>query len=81
MDKETERDKKSFLFGKILFCFFYLTLFVGFYFGEDSSGSGGFIGDFNSTWGYIIALQEQLFVLPSQWVLHTPLHFLIVSKF
>ena len=81
MDNVTFEDKKSFLIGKILFCFFYLTLFIGFYFSEDSSGSGGFIGDFNSTWGYVIALQEKLFVLPSEWVLHTPLHFLIISKF
>ena len=26
------------------------TLIIGFYFGEDSSGSGGFIADFNNTW-------------------------------
>lgn len=81
MDKIIEKDSKNFLFGKILFTLFYLSLFIGFYFGEDSSGSGGFIADFNNTWGYIIALQERQFVLPSEWVLHTPLHFLIISKF
>ena len=81
MDKIIEKDSRNFLFGKILFALFYLSLFIGFYFGEDSSGSGGFIADFNNTWGYIIALQEKLFVLPSEWVLHTPLHFLIISKF
>lgn len=80
MDKINEKNK-NFLFGKLIFFFLYLTLFIGFYFGEDSSGSGGFIADFNNTWGYIIALQDKLFVLPSQWVVHTPLHFLIISKF
>lgn len=81
MNKIIEKDKKDLFIGKLLFIFFYLTLFIGFYFGEDSSGSGGFIGDFNSTWGYIIALQDKIFVLPSKWVLHTPLHFIIVSNF
>ena len=67
MNKIIEKDKKDLFIGKLLFIFFYLTLFIGFYFGEDSSGSGGFIGDFNSTWGYIIALQDKIFVLPSKW--------------
>ena len=81
MNKIIENEKKGLLIGKSLFIFLYLTLFLGFYFEEDSSGSGGFIADFNNTWGYIIALQDKIFVLPSQWVLHTPLHFIIVSKF
>lgn len=80
MNKISEKERKNFLLGKILFFILYLTLFTGFYFGEDSSGSGGFISDFNNTWGYIIALQDKLFLLPSQWVVHTPLHFLIISK-
>ena len=81
MNKIIENEKKGLLIGKSLFIFLYLTLFLGFYFEEDSSGSGGFVADFNNTWGYIIALQDKIFVLPSQWVLHTPLHFIIVSKF
>ena len=57
-----------------------LTLFVGFYFNEDSSGSGGFINDFNDTWGYIEALKDDLFVSPAGWTVHTPLHYILVSK-
>ena len=79
MNKISEKERKNFLLGKILFFILYLTLFTGFYFGEDSSGSGGFIFDFNHTWGYIIALQDRLFLLPSQWVVHTP-YILIISK-
>ena len=72
--------KKGLLIGKSLFIFLYLTLFLGFYL-KRTLPRGGFIADFNNTWGYIIALQDKIFVLPSQWVLHTPLHFIIVSKF
>ena len=35
--------------NKLLFCLLSIGLFVGFYFGEDSSG-GGSIVDFASTW-------------------------------
>jgi len=57
-----------------------LTLVAGFYFNEDSSGSGGYIADFNNTWGYIQALKNNLFVLPTQWTAHTPLHYILISK-
>ena len=59
-----------------------LSLFVGFFFGEDSSGSGGFISDYNKTWGYIKALQNNLFTLPTEgnWTVHTPLHYVLVSQ-
>ena len=36
--------------NKLLFLFLSISLFIGFYFGIDSSGSGGFIRDFNKTW-------------------------------
>ena len=36
--------------NKLLFLFLSISLFVGLYFGIDSSGSGGFISDFNKTW-------------------------------
>ena len=68
------------LLNKYLFFLLSITLFVGFYFGEDSAGSGGFISDFNNTWGYVEALKNSLFTLPSQWALHTPLHYIILSK-
>ncbi len=81
MKNNLYREQKNFHFSILLFICCYLSVFLGFYFNEDSSGSGGFIADFNNTWGYVLALQEKIFVLPSKWVLHTPLHFLIISKF
>ena len=81
MNKNIKREENLSIKAKIFFLLLYLTLFIGFYFNEDSSGSGGFIADFNNTWGYVIALQNKIFLLPSQWVQHTPLHFLIISKF
>ena len=73
-------NSKNLFYGKITFFLLSITLIVGFFFNEDSSGSGGFIADFNNTWGYVEALREKLFVLPSKWVVHTPLHFIILSK-
>jgi hypothetical protein len=35
--------------NKFLYFFFAFTIYVGLYFGEDSSGSGGFIADFKTT--------------------------------
>lgn len=68
------------LLNKSIYLLLSLSLFIGFYFGEDSSGSGGHIADFNNTWGYIEALKNSFFVLPSKWALHTPLHYIILSK-
>tara|TARA_Y100000590_G_scaffold468825_1_gene653341 strand:- start:2681 stop:3931 length:1251 start_codon:yes stop_codon:yes gene_type:complete len=73
-------DHKNLLYGKITFFLLSISLLVGFFFNEESAGSGGFIADFNNTWGYVEALRESFFVLPSNWVLHTPLHFIILSK-
>ena len=67
-------------YSKIIFFVLSITLIIGFFFNEDSSGSGGFIADFNNTWDYVEALKKSFFVLPSQWVVHTPLHFIIISK-
>ena len=69
--------------GKVIFVLLSLTLLVGFFFGEDSAGSGGFIADYNNTWGYVEELKKSFFVLPwgdKHWVGHTPLHFIILSK-
>ena len=67
-------------YSKIIFFVLSITLIIGFFFNEDSSGSGGFIADFNNTWDYVEVLKKSFFVLPSQWVVHTPLHFIIISK-
>jgi hypothetical protein len=67
--------------GNITFILLYLSLFIGFFFNEESSGSGGFINDFNNTWPYVKQLQEDLFTAPSKWrLLHPPLHFILLSK-
>ena len=71
---------KNLFYGKVTFFLLSITLIIGFFFNEDSSGSGGFVADFNNTWGYVEALKESFFVLPSKWVVHTPLHFIILSK-
>ena len=71
---------KNLFYGKIAFFLLSFTLLVGFFLNEESAGSGGFIADFNNTWGYVEVLRESFFVLPSQWVVHTPLHFIILSK-
>ena len=74
-----ESDRNS-PYSKIIFFVLSITLIIGFFFNEDSSGSGGFIADFNNTWDYVEVLKKSFFVLPSQWVVHTPLHFIIISK-
>tara|TARA_B100000315_G_scaffold5796_1_gene5805 strand:+ start:2737 stop:3987 length:1251 start_codon:yes stop_codon:yes gene_type:complete len=74
------KNNKNLLYDKIIFFLLSLTLIIGFFFDEDSAGSGGFIADFNNTWGYVEVLKDSLFVLPSKWVMHTPLHFIILSK-
>jgi len=67
-------------YSRIIFLILSTTLIIGFFLNEDSAGSGGFVADFNNTWGYVEALSESFFVLPSKWVGHTPLHFIILSK-
>ena len=71
---------KNLFYSRIVFFLLSITLIIGFFFNEDSAGSGGFIADFNNTWGYVEVLKESFFVLPSKWVMHTPLHFIILSK-
>ncbi|MFL2890073.1 MAG: hypothetical protein ACJZ4O_04415 [Pelagibacteraceae bacterium] len=39
---------------RILYIILSFSLLIGFYFGEDSSGSGGFINDFRNTWPLVI---------------------------
>ena len=45
------------LLNKSLYLLLSLSLFIGFYFGEDSSGSGGHIADFNNTWQLVLNFQ------------------------
>ena len=64
---------------KIIFVLSIFLLFLSFYLNEDGSG-GGARGDFEVTYGFILALQENLLADPKAWTLvHTPLHFIILS--
>ena len=60
--------------NKILFSLLSVGLFMGFYFGEDSSG-GGSIVDFASTW----PLVENLFYYDANLEIKFPLHYYIAS--
>ena len=68
------------LFSKVLIFLSVTSLFIGSFFGEDSSGSGGFIADYKNTWGYIEALKTNIFTLPGSWTVHTPFHYIIISQ-
>ena len=63
----------------IIFFLSFLSLIYSFILNEDGTG-GGTKGDFEATYGFILALQENLLANPKEWTLvHTPLHFLILS--
>ena len=68
------------LFSKVFIFLSITSLFIGLFFGEDSSGSGGFVADYKNTWGYIEALKINVFTLPGNWTVHTPLHYIIISR-
>ncbi len=66
-------------FSKIAFLVLSSSLFVGFYLGETISGPGS-KSDFYYTWNYVLNLQENILADPEQWTVHTPLHYIILSK-
>ena len=68
------------LLNKSLYLLLSLSLFIGFYFGEDSSGSGGHIADFNNTWQLVLNFQKNLFIDFTEWIIIFPLHYVILSK-
>ena len=69
----------NYLLGIVIFFLSFISLLISFYFGEDGTGDGS-RGDFYVTYGFIIALQENLLVDPKNWTLvHTPLHFFMMS--
>ena len=70
--------KKS-TFGKITFVLLSFTLLLGFYFNEDASG-GGSAADFYNTWGYNIALKDNILVDSTPWTFHFPLHHILLSR-
>lgn len=55
------------------------SLFIGFYFKIDGYGTA-LSGDFRDTWPYVLRLKENFFFNPSEWTLHFPLHYYVLSK-
>jgi hypothetical protein len=67
--------------GITIFLFSYISLLVAFFLNEDGSG-GGAAGDFDITYGFVLSLKENILSNPKDWtVVHTPLHFMILSFF
>jgi len=63
----------------VIFLLSFLSLIYSFFLNEDGTG-GGARGDFEVTYGFILALQKNLLANPTEWTLvHTPLHFFILS--
>ena len=74
-----EKNKFKINISMIIFFLSYLSLIYSFFINEDGSGSGA-RGDFEATYGFILALQENLLTDPVEFTLvHTPLHFIILS--
>ena len=75
MNKITSSSK-----NKLLYIFLSISIFLGFYLGEDSSGSGGFIADFNNTLKYLDNLNLGFKEYFKEGVAHFPLHYYLESK-
>lgn len=71
---------KSYIY-LIIFVLSYISLFYSFHINEDGTGQGA-SGDFEATYGFILALKNNLLANPKDFTLvHTPLHFMIMSLF
>jgi len=62
----------------ILYLVLASSILVGYYFGEDSSGSGGFINDFYNTWPIVENIKSNFFSDFSPYTIHFPLHYYIL---
>ena len=66
-------------YGYFFFIILCLSLFIGLFFNEDASG-GGTSKDFFMTWIYVEELKKNIFLNPSKWTVHFPLHYILLSK-
>ena len=66
-------------FGVITFIFSFATLLIGFFFNEDGSGTA-LSGDFRDTMPYVLELKKNIFIDPTPWTLHFPLHYILFAK-
>ncbi len=65
--------------SKIFYIILPISLLIGFYFNEDGSGGGAKL-DFNTTWQYILDLNENLIFHYMNWEnIHLPLHYILMS--
>ena len=62
----------------ILYFALSITVCVGYFFGEDSSGSGGFPADFNDTWPILQIIENGEYFNFSEYTIHFPLHYYIL---
>ena len=68
-------------FSILIFLLSFLSLFISFYLDEDGTGKGA-SGDFEATYGFILALKDNILANPKEYTLvHTPLHFILMSIF
>jgi hypothetical protein len=66
-------------FGVITFIFSFATLLIGFFFNEDGTGTA-LSGDFRDTMPYVLELKKNIFIDPTPWTLHFPLHYILFAK-
>jgi len=72
--------KNLYNINKLLYFLLSISVFTGYYFGEDSSGSGGFIADFNNTLKYLDNLNLGFKEYFQEGVSHFPLHYYLELK-
>ena len=81
---EIKINTKNFIkknFSILIFLLSFLSLFISFYLDEDGTGKGA-SGDFEATYGFILALKDNILANPKEYTLvHTPLHFILMSIF
>ena len=65
----------------VLYFVLSISLLVGYFLGEDSSGSGGFPVDFNSTWPILKLIENGEYINFSEYTIHFPLHYYILYLF
>ncbi len=66
-------------FGIIIFVLSFISLLVGFFFNEDGTGLA-LSGDFRDTLPYVFELKKNIFIDPTPWTLHFPLHYVLFAN-
>ena len=65
--------------GYFIFFLGVIFLYFAYSYNIDSYGKA-LSGDFRDTWPYVIELTENFWIDPSNWTLHFPLHYYLLSK-